>query len=161
MKREAVDFNDMRSNRYKTMRILSAPGIWSSVYQERIKKLSGYRTAILFPEMLLGLDQARIYAVCTKKTYGAALVNIQRLSPKQICILDEYDNRSTIPNRNGFLDFEQRCNDDEAYKKLFFTDTGLPVLPDLLVFGNLALFTSKADTLKFANNVLETKLGSF
>lgn len=60
---EATDFKKIGSKGYKAWRILSASGSWAQTYRDREKMLRDYKSAIIFPEQLLGLQQSKIYQV--------------------------------------------------------------------------------------------------
>lgn len=74
---KAVDFKKIGSKGYKAWRILSASGEWAQIYRNREKMLRSYKSAIIFPEQLLGLNQTKIYQVIV--TYSSDTVFSQVL----------------------------------------------------------------------------------
>jgi len=63
MATQAISFTKVHTKPYKVWRILQAPGAWNRVYRNREARLRHYRSAIIFPEQILGLNQASIYKV--------------------------------------------------------------------------------------------------
>jgi hypothetical protein len=58
---EAVNSKKLLTKSYMTWRVVQAPGVWASIYRERIKRMGNYRSAIIFPEQLLGLNQNSVW----------------------------------------------------------------------------------------------------
>lgn len=65
---EASDFKKIGSKGYKAWRILSATGAWADAYRNREKEMRVYKSAIIFPEQLIGLRQSKIYQVVVHRT---------------------------------------------------------------------------------------------
>lgn len=65
---EATDFKKIGAKGYKAWRILSAAGAWAQTYRDREKMLRDYKSAIIFPEQLVGLNQSKIYQVIVTRT---------------------------------------------------------------------------------------------
>ena len=65
---EASDFKKIGTKGYKAWRILSASGAWAQVYRDREKMLRNYKSAIIFPEQFLGLNQNGVYKVIVSRT---------------------------------------------------------------------------------------------
>jgi hypothetical protein len=158
LKRESVDFKLIRSSRYCTMRIISAPGVWATVYRSRLAQFASFRTAILFPEMLLGLDQARVFSVFDRENIRAyASVSIQAVMPKAFRLLDHTGHRIEYNCKEDILKFEEDYHDDKALGQMVITDD---FTSGNMNFFSLPLFYNKSEALKYANQMLETKLGA-
>jgi len=67
MASQAINFTKVHTKPYKVWRILQAPGAWHRVYRDREVLLRNYRSAIIFPEQILGLNQTSIYKVVVVK----------------------------------------------------------------------------------------------
>lgn len=73
---EAIDFKKVGTKGYKAWRILSATGEWARTYRDREKMLRVYKSAIIFPEQLIGLTQSKIYQVIVFKMGGTVTSQI-------------------------------------------------------------------------------------
>lgn len=76
---EASDFKKIGSKGYKAWRILSASGAWGGTYRDREREMRNYKSAIIFPEQLLGLNQSKIYQVIVTRTGQSILSQIVAL----------------------------------------------------------------------------------
>jgi hypothetical protein len=76
---EATDFKKIGAKGYKAWRILSATGEWAQTYRDREKMLRGYKSAIIFPEQLIGLNQSKIYQVIVTRTGNTVSSQINAL----------------------------------------------------------------------------------
>jgi hypothetical protein len=56
MATDAIDIKKMQTDKYRTYRLMRAPGVWLKCYQQRIEKYGKYN-ALIFPEMLFGLKE--------------------------------------------------------------------------------------------------------
>lgn len=70
---KSIDFTQAHSKSYKVWRIISAPGHWCQIYREREQRLRNYRSALIFPEQILGLNQEFIFKVVVVKGQGGAV----------------------------------------------------------------------------------------
>lgn len=61
MAHQAIDFTKVNTKSYKVWRILQASGDWAQVYRDREQAYRDYKSAIIFPEQILGLNQRNIY----------------------------------------------------------------------------------------------------
>lgn len=58
----SLDLRQFETNKYRTYRVLRAPGAWSQMYRERIQKFGNHRNVIIFPETILGL-RSKVFSV--------------------------------------------------------------------------------------------------
>ena len=77
---EAVDFKKVGTKGYKAWRILSAAGSWAQTFRDREKMLRDYKSAIIFPEQLIGLNQSKVYQVIVHKVGGTVTSQIIALN---------------------------------------------------------------------------------
>lgn len=65
MSRPAIDFKRILGKSGSMHRVMKSPGVWSSIYIDRVKRFGNIHGAIVFPEQLLGLKQNTIWMVST------------------------------------------------------------------------------------------------
>lgn len=73
MATKAIDFTKVHTKAYKVWRIIQAPGAWGQIYRDREQKLRGYRSALIFPEQILGLNQELIFKVVVARGQNGAV----------------------------------------------------------------------------------------
>lgn len=73
MATKAIDFTKVHTKAYKVWRIIQAPGAWGQIYRNREQALRGYKSALIFPEQVLGLNQELIFKVVVAKGQGGSV----------------------------------------------------------------------------------------
>jgi hypothetical protein len=150
--RLALDFNKVNNKNYQLYRVLQTSDIWSKIYRNRIERFSGYKTSIVFPESLLGLNQVNVYAVVE---YADQIGVVAAAIPMYRFKI--YDIR--LSSENGLRDleqieaFERATSNLEFSEQLCFRFNGLR-----LPFGVSALFSSKKDAGKYASKLIVAKI---
>lgn len=145
----SADFVKIHSKKYKAWRILSAKGSWVEVYTGREKMLRNYRSAIIFPEQLLGLNQSSILQVT--ESAGSGVFNI---SVHPVNRFDLFYNGVELNSLTEILEVERSCYGDDDISRIKVGET----------FGqsfvSLILFTNKKDVLKYINSASSAALAN-
>src|ERR1700759_1977302 len=151
MARLAIDFNKVNNKKYQLYRVMQTSDIWSRIYRDRIKAYSKYRTAIIFPEALLGLNQNNVYCPRYSKANTIINVTISSIPLSRFMIFDiATDDFTPIKNLEQIEKFENATTTNDFVAYLHFTQSGLN-----LPFADCALFSSKNDAIRFAITKLE------
>lgn len=139
MAQPGSDFVKVHAKRYKAWRIVRTAPKLVDLYKKRLKKLEGYRTAIIFPEQLLNLSQSSIYRVKEEKVGESSSVTITAINK----FIPEI-NYGELKDAHAI--FETEANDSDM------------IVVGGKVFMDLMLFTSKNDAVKYATKRLEANL---
>lgn len=145
---QAQDFTKIHTKSYKVWRILQAPGVWASIYRNREEILRNYRSAIIFPEQLLGLNQGNIFSASLSMNNdmrSASVAKVNRIT----LLLD----RDPVSNFQEIYDWESEHHDAKAVGLI---KLGSPVsYGSDIKFCDLNLFTNRKDAVKMATKYLE------
>lgn len=130
------DFKKVGARGYKAWRILSASDTWASIYRQREKTLRDYRSAIIFPEQLLGLDQENIFSVVVTKQSSVrffavtSTINVIR-NFKPVAISDEplvslgaimeYESNNSGPGQSHRICLGTSSQDNSFFEKSLFS----------------------------------------
>ena len=153
---EAVNSKKLLTKSYMTWRVVQAPGVWSSVYRERIKRMGNYRSAIIFPEQLLGLNQNSIWSAAGSQSGKTLTASISRHS---LFKLYSAATRANSFNRiEDVYDFESKYHDEAALKLLLLT-TDVDSFYKLNFSELGLLFTNKNDAAKWCSKFIEANAG--
>lgn len=71
-----IDIKRIDSKKYQTYRVLRAPGPWSEAYRKRVKELSPYRGAVIFPESIIGANSYMYSVRSTNMTTSMGRNNV-------------------------------------------------------------------------------------
>lgn len=129
---EAIDFTKVNSKGYKAWRIVSASGSWAQIYREREKELRGYKSAIIFPEQLIGLNQNIIYKVVVVRTgqkVDSHITAIRNFQPQgargeQLNTLEqirEYETENSEPGGSHRISVGKHAGDSSFYNFAWFS----------------------------------------
>jgi len=142
------DFKKVNTTKYRTWRVLNAPGAWAEVYRERAAKFRGIPGAIIFPEQVLALRQEAIFSVgCTK---------VSDCVSGQISVVRNFVPRGLDEELDSF----EKILEFEAAHALSGT-THRMILGKSQSnnsFYTQALFTSKSSALKYVMAEMEARL---
>jgi len=144
---EAQDFKKIHSKSYQVWRILQAPGVWGQAYRERVTFLTGYRSAIIFPEQLLGLNQSQLFIANLDGTSSRRSATINTLDEPHLIFAGQI-----INSFQEIYDLESENYEmgDLASMRVGKSDT--TTSPN---FHNLNLFSNKKDAVMMACRYLE------
>lgn len=76
---QAIDFKKITTKSYKVWRILQAPGAWGQIYRDREQLYRNYRSALIFPEQVLGIAGSPVFKVttsCVQRTLSSHITNV-------------------------------------------------------------------------------------
>jgi len=150
-----MDFVRINSKSYKVWRILQASGVWGQVYRDREERLRNYRSAIIFPEQLLGLNQTQLFIT----TIGSMTLNTRTVSVASVDNKHLQLHGGTVSHYNEIYEWEGENNGSEALKgmtigtinhdpdRYFSSGSNTP-------FSDLNLFSSKRDAVKMAQGII-------
>ncbi len=152
MARIALDFNKINHNSYRVYRVMQASDTWSKIYRHRIELLSPYRTAIIFPESILGLNQKYVY-YCIKRDEGSgSLCTIVGKVPiTGFSIVDRLGNYDERFTNIGQIELLEKTDNPRDVLKL--SNSGHP-------FVTTPLFSGKKDVIRFAAKTLGDMVNS-
>jgi hypothetical protein len=146
MATQAIDFKKINSKGYKVWRIIQAPGAWGQIYRDRELKLRNYKSALIFPEQLLGLNQKLIYKVQVHRLGSTVSSHITGVR----CFCPADANRKALTTAQEVYDYEaDNAGDGEVHRLNYATpnQTG-----DSVTFYTSNLFSSIKDAEKFQRN---------
>jgi hypothetical protein len=148
--RLALDFTKVNHRNYQLYRILQTSNIWSKIYRQRIERFGSYRTSIIFPESILGLNQKYVYTVKAVQNYEVVACYAASIPIDGFSIYDPISTESSsrLKDRNQIERFEQATVDIEFANRLCFRFTGVTD------FATAALFSGKKDASKYASNAI-------
>ena len=153
----AIDFNKVNNKNYRVYRILQTSSVWADVYRKRIIELSSYKSAIIFPEMILGLNQNSVYCAIVRQGMLDQLPNVQvvlasaHIDSFSIYGIDHIDR----PLRNlRQIEELELLSDDTTDRITFYC------IRNRLIFAHYPLFSSKKDACKYGCRQLEALVGS-
>lgn len=101
----AINFKLMGSDSGRLLRVMQAPGFWTRIYQDRIRLFGDSRGAIIFPEQLLGLDQAAIFRVSMIQSEWHMQTEIKTISEFR---LEDRTSRKPLTTIEDIMAFEER-----------------------------------------------------
>lgn len=141
---ETVDFKKITTRKYKAWKILSVSPHLSQFYKERESRLRAYRSAIIFPEQILGLNNSPAYHVsCSSSASGIGAGITVLHDPKLRSHTDGY--LETIGEVKQWEEFIGQISDLNLKTGPHTENT----------FLMMDLFTNKKDAIKFATRYLE------
>lgn len=138
MAEEAIDFKKVTSKKYRLWRILHSNPIWATIYRERDAQLNQFRSAVIFPEQLLGLNQNRIWSVISLASDGEVTIKIKALYDFKL-----YIDRIPVVTSEQIFEFEQGMKQLNDKRLLAMSSNGS------LDFTLMNLFTNLDDAVKF------------
>lgn len=144
---QAQDFKRIHTKSYKVWRLLQAPGCWGKVYREREMLLRNYRSAIIFPEQLLGLNQSLLFTASTTVSSEGRSASVSSLNTPKL-LLDG----GTVDYYDDIYDWESENNGNDALKSMCIGRSGAY---SNIPFWNVTLFTNRKDAVKMASRHLE------
>ena len=156
MATEAVNMKELLSPRYRLYRVMQAPGIWRQIYADRIASFGDYRSAVIFPEILLGLNQSTLFTSSNAVSASACSVGVTAIPHNGVCTLKE-----TITKVQSIHEFEEDNQDLETAKNLLFSNASQArySFDHRTFIHTTPLFTNKNDALKWAMRALEKGVG--
>lgn len=151
-----IDFKKIGTPGYRSYRVLQSPGLWAQVYRNRIAAFGDYRSAVIFPEQLLGLKQTLIYvASCSDSTNscGVTVAAIREWS------LMNTHRQTRLETAEDILEFESTYHNSLSETEyLGFGGTNGYSKTLHRFTSNAALFTGKHDAYKFVNKFMDKKI---
>ena len=149
------DFKKIGAKGYKAWRILSASDTWASVYRQREKTLRNYHSAIIFPEQLLGLDQANIFSVVVSKQSSVRLLSVSSAISvirnfKPVTLSDE-----PLSSLEAIMEYEANNSGSGQSHRICLGTGGQD-----FSFYEKALFSGVKDAIKYQQDVQKSFLSS-
>jgi hypothetical protein len=143
-----IDFKKVHTKGYMAWRILSVNPKLSEVYQERVAKFKNYRSALIFPEQVIGLPNSSIYYVLSDKSNSEIKISIHTLTNPRIIStkdgsIDSIQDLVDWENLNGKPNDIKMANVITSY---YARSEGFMTLP---------WFSNKSDAVKYASKCLE------
>lgn len=152
---EAVNSKKLLTKSYQTWRVIQAPGQWAQFYRDRIKQVGNYRSAIIFPEQLLGLNQKSIWTASGTISDKNMVVSVNRITSFSLQAQQDRG-RKTLETVEQVYEFEAAYHDDLS--ALYLANANQVYnTPKFIDFKTL--FTSKADAAKWACRYAERMVG--
>lgn len=148
----STDFSKIRTKSYKMWRILQAPGIWAQIYRDREQKFRDYRTAVIFPEQIIGLNQSEIYSVATSTPeYSSRTRTVTLHTHSNFELILKVAAAESV---GEIVEWESSNHASDAISDMRISSphqsTSRPF------FASTNLFTSKKDAIKFAQKAIAT-----
>lgn len=155
-KRTPVDYKDLNAPNGQIYRLMQCPSDWHHIYKTRIEYFGGYKSSIIFPEQLLSLRQASIFAVSFRKSELSVNASIEIINSYRVYSMD----------RNIWLDTIESILEAEENKKETITIgknnswkingkyNGQYVFNE--VIGMKALFSSRKDAKAWAKSKVKS-----
>jgi hypothetical protein len=141
---EAVDFKKIHTRKYKVWKILSVSPHLSQFYKERESRLRDYRSAIIFPEQILGVVDTPVYHVTCSSPESSIGVGIRAV--REFHLTSTKDGvLETIQDVKAWEDFVGEVSD-------LYLSTGPH---NKHAFLMMDLFANRKDAIKFASRYLE------
>lgn len=160
---EAVDSKKLLSKSYSTWRLVMAAGAWSELYRERMRKYGNYRSAIIFPEQILGLNQSSIYSASVVANGNTMSSSIGRIGSFELWA-DLGGQRSSwtrLRTVEEVYDFEAANSTADGYNYLAIQPAQTSTYNSKTKFAEYgALFSGKSDAVKWVARQLEKQVGN-
>lgn len=144
---EAVDSKKLLSKNHRVWRCLQAPGDWGQFYRDRQKALENYRSAIVFPEQVIGLEGHDLFIVNNTKS-GVVSTSIGIVRGVTIGTYQE-----TFGTIQDVYDYELENQSQQAINSLMVRYPGS--LLTSYEFSKFAYFSSRKEAVKFAQRFIE------
>lgn len=160
---QAVDSKKLLSKSYSTWRLVMAAGSWSELYRERMRKYGNFRSAIIFPEQILGLNQSSIYSASVVVNGSNITSSIGRINGfelwadmgakssawrKLLTVEEVYDFEAANSNQDGYNCLAIQPAQTSSYNsRTKFAEFG-------------ALFSGKNDAAKWAAQQITKQVGN-
>ena len=148
----SVDSKRLMSKKYRTWRVLQAPGVWAQLYIERGKALSKHPGAIIFPEQILCCD--RIYAIRpTNEVQGTSSVSVSVIENPKIYFIGSKLDSNAVSSPEEIYDFEFRNQERAEISKLLIGS-----VKNHIEFPKPLWFSNKKAAARWVRNYVESSL---
>lgn len=109
---DAIDSKKLLSKKYRTWRVLQAPGAWAQCYIDRGKQIAQYQGAIIFPEQLIPLGESAVYVCNFDRSSGrnSLSFSIVRLENPELVVFQNTQ-PVKLTSVQEVYDFEERNSD--------------------------------------------------
>jgi hypothetical protein len=160
---QAIDFKKVTSKSYKVWRILQAPGAWGQIYRDREQTYRNYRSALIFPEQVMGIGGSSVYKVtahCVQRSLTTNITNIH-VTALNALMSKEDEDRYICPGMLCNMEEIQRfehLNREAGQTHRLYLGSSSQDNP----FDRHAWFTNLKDAIKYQNRLQESlfhKLG--
>ena len=146
---EAQDFTRISTKSYKVWRILQAPGVWGQIYRDREERLRNYRSAIIFPEQLIGLNQSQVFMMSVDQIgTDRRTVTVSGISKTNL-----YLDNGLVSEYQQIYDWESQHHNNDALTGMTLNSPSNSTYQSVQ-FHTLNLFTNKKDAIKMAQGVI-------
>ena len=132
--------------RYKIWRIVRCSGAWIEIYRHREKRLRNYKSAIIFPEQLLELNQSTVWSAHAKPepssntSTDSIVIGITKWASFQPC-----GSNSRLRSIEEILDFEDQNSKSEEVHRLTIGKSNI-------AFKAIFLFSNQREAFRFATS---------